>query len=435
MKVFNRYTAEPSGEIADTVPGDVRKFYSDNRSASDLSVLLHNARKTIDGNRNSYSQMLSSETGNPILKCREEISASVDLLDYACSLLAADPSPNQHHSSIRELQEFSVIEKTRPVRRVLSITSGINPFFRFIENFCAAVVTTSRTAVRVSSVGAGTVSAFWENLQGKEEAPVTPVFMSPDGKSMKELERSASNVVFMGEKENFLKVRKNSTQGKVSGFIRKKSYALVWEHSDPDAAAKAIVSLALAGIRDPEFAPHRVFVESDSFKYLTNRIVEETLRLRTGDPAATETDIPCMLSGGHTDAFMEAVDGEIKKWGNELTTPVREGNSVSPAVFSCSETPGNLWTEMKYGPFIITRSTDSLAEVAEAVNSDQDAGSMLVFSSDLNTMKYIENNTSLDYVLRDAPYDLSYSDIFRITDTFHSTMRMMTESGRKVEWK
>lgn len=435
MKIYNRFSSELSHEIRDSTPAEIRRFFSENLRESKPELLLHDARKNLDRKRDEYSRMLSLETGNTVLKCREEINASVELIDLAISLFAADPDPEVLHSRARALRKFMVIERSRPLDRILSITSAINPLYRFVENLCAATITSSRTAVRLSSVGAGTVSAFWGDVEAKKDASILPVFALPESRCMRELEKTASKIIFMGENDNYLKIRKKAAATSSSGFLRRKCYALVWEHADLDAAASAISSLALSGMRDPEFTPHRVFVESGSFKYLTNRIVEESLKLRSGDPTSIECEIPCMLSPDHADAFMGAVEDEIKVWGNQLTAPSREGNSVSPAIFSCSETPGKLWNEMKYGPFIITRSAESLAEVVDVINSDKDGGSIILFSGDLNTLKYIENRTSLDFILRDPPGDMSYSDIFRIEDTFRSTMRLMTEKNRTVDWK
>ncbi len=432
MRVYNRYTSEKLSDLKDSRLSDITAFLGSEKESRDPEDTLAVALSILESKKEQYSKTLASESGNPVTLSREEIVASIRLLRFASSNMHSDL-----RTSVNESDEFRTIEERAPKGNAVGITPRINPLYRFVELLVSSLLTGTKTVARPSYVGALTISEFWKEMNSGEIHGFMPAFMSSGGNNLKKLLSSGyvSSVIFTGSRESHLAVLKNSVPGTVSGTVRKKAYALVPDGADLDSAAKTVAELSLRGTRDPEFSPHRVLFLGDSFEYFTNRLMEESLKLRSGDPASPDTDVSCFLSGEQADAFTSQVDGELQTWGEQLTTPVRQNNSFSPAVFRASEKPGTLWNEALFGPFIIAREVESLNSAAEIIRSDSEAGSLFLFSSDANMLKYADRNTRLEYLFSDTPGYLGYEDIFKMENSLHRTMESMTTGRRRVTWK
>lgn len=437
MRILDRYTTEHISDVKDSRLSDLKNFFAGNSvlSAEEKISALKDIREVIRKNSESYVIQLARETGNPAASCREEIGVSLEIVESAFSLQAAGYPVNK--SELVDVENYLVTRTAVPNAKGLSITPRINPFYRFVENLVSAILNGTTLVIRVSSVGSLTVSSFWNDVSRTLKTQILPVFMESDGVNLRKLIRAleVSTARFMGSRENYLKLLSESRADSIQGCTRKRSYALIWDDSDPDISANIIAHQALVGTKDPEFAPHRVLVKKDRMEYISNRIAEEAFLLKAGDPGDPQTDISCFLTSGDLENFLLAVEDEIKNWGEPIATPVRDKNSLSPAIFRCSDSPGALWNNTEFGPFIIIRGIDSLEEAVEILNSDTRAGSILVFSNDLNVLNFVDHNTYLDYILCDPPSILKYRDIFRIENSLQESIESISGKRRKIVWK
>ncbi len=75
--------------------------------------------------------------------------------------------------------------------------------------------------------------------------------------------------------------------------------------------------------------------ERRSTRVFIERFVEETRKLRTGDPMLEDTDVGPVIDTGAADRIMEWIEEAVESGGKILTGGERDGNIIQP---TCSWT-------------------------------------------------------------------------------------------------
>lgn len=439
MKIYRKYVPEIIGEVPETRPGELDAFLSEDSNVdwSESSRLLRTLRNTLDSGKEEFAVLLSRETGNNIASCREEISASMELLESSVSYSSDGRSDSGFYSDGYKMSDFQVFSDRIPINNVLVIISGLNPLLHFTEALCASLVTGSRLLVKPSSIGLLSVVKLFKAIEREAKKQFLVVVLNPEGTAFRKVLRDerVSRILFSGNPDNLEKVRKAASRNIISYDTPGRCYAVVWNDSDPDGTARTIVSLALKGLKSQSFTPHRVIIDEKSFEYLSNRIVEETLILRYGDPENEETDTASFISTSYVQQFLQDIEDEKKNWSEQLTDQLTESNSVAPVIFSSSETPGPLWDRTEFGPFIIIRGADSFAQAIEYIKADRLANSVFLFTSDLGLTRNVWQVPGMRFVMTEPHSEVCISDLARIQDGFGSLVQNITEKRKKVMWK
>lgn len=438
MKVLNRYTSQETGsltetrfsEIADFLKGEVLPEEFDREEAMSFIPGI------IDSNSEKYAILLARGTGNALSDCRIEISASADLLRGAYSLLSGQEQDFSGANFASQPGGFSQFSDGLPLRGALCILPGRNPFYRFAESVAASCISGTRTVIRTSSLGISSIMSFWKDLSGRLSGMVLPAVLSREGNTLRKLVASElpEKIIFRGSGSAYREIRKKAGSRDISGTLNGRCHALVWNDADLDYAAKSIVNLSLKGMRDSSMIPSRVIVHDESAEYLSNRIVEEALKLRSGDPADPSTDISSLASAEHVSAFMEAVGDERKNWAEELLSSSVDHNAATPAVFIEAEKSGSLWNSMEYGPFVVIRKVKSTADAMALLKADSSAQRLMVYTSDLNLVQYVSANSGT-HIMINVPPHADHRSMLRVDGSFLRLVLSMKKMRETVIWK
>ncbi len=439
MIVYNRYTAEKAGTVRETGYPQIRRFLDQESQATGLDSLdtIRNLEKLLNSKFDEFASSLSIETGNTFSDCRGEVQASI----YACqNAVSGVESGRIFSGELKRGKLFAAPVTQESVIRTgsaLCITSSYSPLYRFVETVIAALLSGSRSVIRPSSTGISAIMTLWEGLNDSRPETIIPVALTSSSSVLKRLVHSEQieNLVFRGSRDTFSILQKTALNKKLTGFIGGTSYAMVLSDADLDEAALAISRIVLSGLRDPGFTPHRVLVMQENAQYLSNRIVEESLKFRHGNPSDASTDISSLPTMEHVNLFIDAVTDEKKNWAEPLTEPLIDNNSVSPAVLRVSEKPGMLWSELNYGPFIAIRAVNSVEEAFSLLGYDRFAASLYIFTSDLNMQKYVSSNSRAEYIIENPPPTISRSDFFRIENSLERTLSALQNRRINAYWE
>lgn len=437
MKVYNRYTSQQIGSVRETGFGELSGFLQKDglKGKQEPEKIASSLSRALESLSGSLPGILSAETGNTITSCRDEILASRKLADSFSSI-----AWNQH--ALNSTFAYAGSHRLSTAREgtaggtVLAILSGVNPVYRFTEIMIASLLTGSRAIIRPSTAGALSIRNIWKEIESVVSDSAFIATFSAGSQTLTKLLKAEyiSTVIFQGRSENRLSVRKRMHSAESFEPTDTRSYSLIWSDADNDSASLSATRLALSGLKHPGFTPHRVLVHQDSLQYVSNRIAEEAMALKAGNPDDPSTDIPSFLSAEDVTSFMNSVEDEKKNWGEQLTTPFVYSTSVGPAVLRISENPGKLWTQGQTGPFILIRPVKSLAEAGELIKNDGRARSLYVYTSDMNVTNYLRQNTRVGNLIIDPPPSISLYELFSIQGGLESAVSAMTQERKIVYW-
>lgn len=428
MRIKSAYSSEEIGNVKSTSISEILKFLNSSEitERKDLYSLLEGIRKVLDANLKEFAKTLSQESGNTVSCCREEINAASRATSFGSGGITKSYHGEGEILSHYQTNKFESLERNIPKKKALNIVPDINPFYRFTECLISSLISGSRAVIAVPENAFLSVMEFWKKIEEFAGSYVLPAFISRKGKNFQKVIAAASTIT--GDTFN---------SHIVPEYIAKdaRSYAFIAEDADYDEAARAIVANSLKGIRNSAFTPKRVLVMEEQAQYISNRITEESLLLNSGDPVSDSTDIASFTSLEEQEEFIRKFENEKENWAEPHTDLKRSNNSISPAILTCSESPGKLWNDGEAGPFIMIRKVKSLSEVAQILGSDMKATSLYLYSSDLNTTNYFESNTSLRYIFLNPYTEIGYEEMFGIENSLTELVRAESSRIKTVKWK
>jgi len=153
-----------------------------------------------------------------------------------------------------------------------------------------------------------------------------------------------------------------------------KDPAIVCRDADVDQAARGIVWGAFVNAGQTCVSVERVYVEepvADAFKA---RVVEETRRLRLGDPAAREVDVGPLTTERQLQVVEEHVADAVSRGAVVLTGGRRldgPGHFYPPTVLAGVDHSMRIMREETFGPVLPIMSVPSLEEAVRLANDSE----------------------------------------------------------------
>jgi succinate-semialdehyde dehydrogenase/glutarate-semialdehyde dehydrogenase len=153
-----------------------------------------------------------------------------------------------------------------------------------------------------------------------------------------------------------------------------KDAAVVCRDADLDRAAKGLVWGAFVNAGQTCASVERVYVEEAVAAAFTDKVVEETRRLRMGDPAADETDVGPMTMERQRRIVEEHVADAVARGARVLvggTAPAGPGYFYPPTVLTGVDHTMRIMREETFGPVLPIMSVPSLDEAVRLANASE----------------------------------------------------------------
>ncbi len=136
-------------------------------------------------------------------------------------------------------------------------------------------------------------------------------------------------------------------------------------------------------------AAKRIFVHRDVYETFAKRLVEETKKLKVGDPSDPETTVGPVIDKRAADTIMAVIEDATSKGAELLFGGQREGNIVHPTVLGHVSDDADVVCHETFGPVVPIRAFDRIEEVIERVNSSDYGLQAGIFTNDLALVKQI----------------------------------------------
>jgi aminomuconate-semialdehyde/2-hydroxymuconate-6-semialdehyde dehydrogenase len=180
---------------------------------------------------------------------------------------------------------------------------------------------------------------------------------------------------------------------KVSLELGGKNPNIVFADADLEEAVSTSVRSSFANQGEICLCGSRLFVERTIFQEFLDRFLEQTRRLRIGDPQDPATDVGALISEAHlrkVSGYIELAKqegGEVLCGGKRpasLPESLRDGYFLEPTVVVGLDGSGRVMQEEIFGPVVTVTPFDSPEEAVRCANGTRYGLSASVWTRDLS---------------------------------------------------
>lgn len=417
MIIRNRYSGEVYKELQETGTVEVKSIIRSGKQASenlgavpgyDLSQYLHTISDGISRNSHDLSRIISIETGKPVKQSRQEVERSTQAFRLAAEEIKNIEGASQDGRTRKSLQNHIAFSSHFPVGLILSFHPFTEPLYSVSTRVAASLATGNAVVVKPSTIAPLSSLKLLEIIEqaGLPENSAQAVIAGRDSKSVRALLDSDSFglATFSGRGESAHGFTKRAGLRKTLLETGSSSPVIVWDDADLDDAAESIANSAFSFQGQAPVRAQSIFVKSDSYEYIKNRLIELTQQLKNGDPLDEETDYGPLIDESVAIETEELVNQARENAGYVLSGSGREGAFYEPTILENIGTTSDLVRKQILAPVITLHQVDSFSEALKLCNETGISNQSGIFTSDINlAMTAVEKLNCGTVSVNDAP--------------------------------
>ncbi len=395
-EVINPYNSEVVGvinvpdpdralESIDSAERAAKKFKD--RPSYERSSILKKIVDGIDARKEEFAQMLVKECGKPIKTARLEVERAKTSFSVAAE--------EANRFSGGELLPIDIIpgsEKRFGIARrfPLGVVMGISPF-NFPLNLVAHKVApaiasinalilkpASQTPISALMLGEAAIEAGLPegilNILPLPGGAVEPVL---DDARIKKISFTGSDTVGW-------KLMSKYTKKKVTLELGGNA-AVIIDEDPPDfyfaASRNAWGAFYQAG--QSCISVQRIYVHEKIFDNFLEKFIEETKKLKLGDPMLEDTDLGPVIDDHSADRIMKWIEEALGKGAELLTGGNRDGRLIEPTVLTNVTPDSKVSCSEVFGPVVQIESYKEFDRALEQVNNTRFGLQAGVFTKDM----------------------------------------------------
>ncbi len=408
INIFN----PADNQIVDTVPSgsleDIKKAINaasqaktviNDMSSRKVSRILYNIYEDVLKNSNKLAQLITLETGKPIINSIDEINRSVETI-----LLAAEESKRIYGETVP--LDACIGGKTAlgfTLKVPLGVISAITPFnypINLAIHKIAPAIAAKNTVVLKPSIKAPL--AAMKLVQIMSTHLPSGVINCVTGHSSiigDEMISSplVSKVSFTGSIQTGISISKMASMKKITLELGGNDPLVVLADADINKAVKAAVSGSFLNAGQVCIAIKRIILHEAIANEFIGKLVSETAKLTMGDPSESETDVGPLIDEEAAKKVELLVDDAVNNGAEILLGGKRHDAFYSPTIIDNVKSNMKVVSDETFGPIapiIRVHSVDEAFEVANNTEYGLQAG---VFTGSIETalkaVKVIEAGT------------------------------------------
>jgi acyl-CoA reductase-like NAD-dependent aldehyde dehydrogenase len=174
---------------------------------------------------------------------------------------------------------------------------------------------------------------------------------------------------------------------------------IICEDADIEYAVKRSLFGAFANAGQICVSLQRLLVERSVFSGFVERFIEETKRLKVGDPRNEKTDVGPMIDRESVERIKNWIEEAVQK-GAKLLTPLRiSGTLVHPLILT-KTTPGmRIWEEEAFAPVVCVEPFDDFSEAVRRIDETRYGLQAGIFTNDFRRIEYAFKNIRVGALL------------------------------------
>ncbi|MBO6110062.1 MAG: aldehyde dehydrogenase family protein [Methanobrevibacter sp.] len=386
--VINPYT----GEVIDTVPishlnnvdkaieaaNNAKKFLQE-MSAFKVSNKLFNVFDKLKENRDDFAELLTKEVGKPINESYVELDRSIETLK-----LAAEEAKRIYGESVPldaglNGKGFFAFTQKLPLGVVAAITPFNYPLNLTIHKIAPAIAAKNTVIIKPPTNAPLTVMKFAELVN--EEFPdgvinVITGYGSEVGDALVASQK-IDKISFTGSVLTGLLIAQRAGMKKVTLELGGNDPLVVLDDANVDAAVKGVINGAYLNAGQVCMGVKRIIVQEGIYDEFKTRLVEETSKIKMGNPMDKSTQLGTLISEKAAMQVEETVNNAVNAGAEILTGGKRNGAFYEATVIDKVTPDMDLVVNETFGPvapLIKVKTVDEAIQIANATEYGLQAG-------------------------------------------------------------
>ena len=386
--VINPYT----GEVIDTVPishlnnvdkaieaaNNAKKFLQE-MSAFKISNKLFNVCDKLKENRDDFAELLTKEVGKPINESYVELDRSIETLK-----LAAEEAKRIYGESVPldaglNGKGFFAFTQKLPLGVVAAITPFNYPLNLTIHKIAPAIAAKNTVIIKPPTNAPLTVMKFAELVN--EEFPdgvinVITGYGSEVGDALVASDK-IDKISFTGSVLTGLLIAQRAGMKKVTLELGGNDPLVVLDDANVDAAVKGVINGAYLNAGQVCMGVKRIIVQEGIYNKFKTRLVEETSKIKIGNPMDKSTQLGTLISEKAAMQVEETVNNAVNAGAEILTGGKRNGAFYEATVIDKVTPDMDLVVNETFGPvapLIKVKTVDEAIQIANATEYGLQAG-------------------------------------------------------------
>lgn len=386
--VINPYT----GEVIDTVPishlnnvdkaieaaNNAKKFLQE-MSAFKVSNKLFNVCDKLKENRDDFAELLTKEVGKPINESYVELDRSIETLK-----LAAEEAKRIYGESVPldaglNGKGFFAFTQKLPLGVVAAITPFNYPLNLTIHKIAPAIAAKNTVIIKPPTNAPLTVMKFAELVN--EEFPdgvinVITGYGSEVGDALVASQK-IDKISFTGSVLTGLLIAQRAGMKKVTLELGGNDPLVVLDDANIDAAVKGVINGAYLNAGQVCMGVKRIIVQEGIYNKFKTRLVEETSKIKMGNPMDKSTQLGTLISEKAAMQVEETVNNAVNAGAEILTGGKRNGAFYEATVIDKVTPDMDLVVNETFGPvapLIKVKTVDEAIQIANATEYGLQAG-------------------------------------------------------------
>lgn len=386
--VINPYT----GEVIDSVPiahlnnvDKVIKAANDAKeslqemSAFKISNKLYAVCEKLKANKEEFARLLTKEVGKPINESYVELDRSIETLK-----LAAEEAKRIYGESVPldaglNGKGFFAFTQRLPLGVVVAITPFNYPLNLTIHKIAPAIAAKNTVIIKPPTDAPLTVMKFAELVNDEFPAGVINTITGYGSEVGDALVASddVDKISFTGSITTGLMIAQRAGMKKLTLELGGNDPLIVLDDADVDAAVKGVINGAYLNAGQVCMGVKRIIVQEGIYEEFKKKLVEETSKIKTGNPTSKDTQLGTLISEKAAKQVEETVKNAVNDGAEILIGGKREGafyeatviDNVSPEMdMVVSETFGPV------APLIKVKTLDEAVQIANGTEYGLQAG-------------------------------------------------------------
>jgi len=394
LEVMDKYT----GEIATKVPiadkqmidraielaENSKKIMRELPSYKRQSILNH-CVKRFEERFEELATVLCIEAGKPIMDSRGEVSRLIDTFRIAAEESVRITGEVLPMDISARAQGYRGMWKRVPI----GVCSFISPF-NFPLNLAAHKIAPSIAAgcpfvlkpASMAPVGAiiiGEVLAETELPKGAYS--ILPV--RREGASLFTEDERIDMLSFTGSPEVGWKLKSMAGKKKVVLELGGNAACIVDEDADIKDSVERIVYGAFYQSGQSCVSVQRILVHETIYEEFRNRLTDETMKLKSGDPKDESVFIGPMISEKEAERLSQWIESAVKGGGKILTGGGRNGAILEATLLEDVDENMDIYKKEAFGPVAVISKFNSFDKALDEVNNSEFGLQAGIFTRDI----------------------------------------------------
>ncbi len=386
--VINPY----NGEIIDTVPishlnnvdkaieaANNAKEVLQEMSAFKISNKLFNVCEKLKENRDDFAELLTKEVGKPINEAYVELDRSIETLK-----LAAEEAKRIYGESVPldaglNGKGFFAFTQKLPLGVVAAITPFNYPLNLTIHKIAPAIAAKNTVIIKPPTEAPLTIIKFARLVDGEFPNGVINV-VTGYGSEVGDALVASDNIdkiSFTGSVPTGLMISQRAGMKKVTLELGGNDPLIVLDDANVEAAVKGVINGAYLNAGQVCMGVKRIIVQEGIYEEFKQKLVEETLKIRMGNPMDKETQLGTLISQKAALQVEETVNNAVKAGAEILVGGKRDGAFYEATVIDKVTPDMDLVINETFGPvapLMKVKNVDEAIKMANATEYGLQAG-------------------------------------------------------------